>query len=189
MWFWPKKKPMQTAKAKLGQGRTIARRDTPGDKGNVLSREVAAVTGDLYEPLLGWLGVRPNRDPLLSHQQPGVDYAYPYGLLEEALDKDAHLSALITQRKAAVLSWEREVVPADGSPEALQAASVVEQALENIGTGNALRGGDGGFEHDLAELLDAIPYGLAASEIIWERKAIRVGVGHGAHPQWDQHDG
>lgn len=170
MWFWPKKKPKQAAEAKLEQGGAIAKREAPEGKGGALSREVAAVTGDLYEPLLGWLGVRPNRDPLLSHQQPGADYAYPYGLLEEALDKDAHLSALITQRKAAVLSWEREVVPADGSPAALQAASVVEQALTNIGTGNAVRGGDGGFEHDLAELLDAIPYGLAVSEIMWEQK-------------------
>jgi len=188
MWFWPMKKPKQAAESKLEQGAAIAKREAPGGKSNVLSREVAAVTGDLYEPLLGWLGVRPNRDPLLSHQQPGADYAYPYGLLEEALDKDAHLSALITQRKAAVLSWEREVVPADGSPAALQAAAVVEQALAGIGTGNALRGGDGGFEHDLAELLDAIPYGLAVSEVIWERKDIRVGAGHCARPQWEQQD-
>lgn len=69
-----------------------------------LTREVAGVASDLYAPLDAYLGVRSNRDPLLSTRRSPPPYDYPYGLLEEALDKDAHLAALIAQRKAAVLS-------------------------------------------------------------------------------------
>lgn len=146
-----------------------------------LTREVAGVQSDLWAQTDAFMGVRPNRDPLLSSRQPDAAYAYPYGLFEEALDKDAHLSALIAQRKSAVLSWERQVVPADGSSAAQAVAAVVEFALENIGGGGILprpdvrleaaptatAQQDGGFERDLAELLDAIPYGLSVSEVIW----------------------
>jgi hypothetical protein len=178
-----------------------------------LTREVAGIASDLWAQTDAFMGVRPNRDPLLGSRQPDAAYAYPFGLFEEALDKDAHLSALIAQRKSAVLSWERQVVPADSSPEARLVADVVELALGNIGSGGILppsagrleaaptitpgTGGpraavlnrrleaaptgspagtpalptaalqDGGFERDLSELLDAIPYGLAVSEVIW----------------------
>jgi len=139
---------------------------------DALRREVAGVASDMYEPLAAYLGVRPNRDPLLASRKPDSAYAYPYGLFEEALDKDAHLMAMVTQRKAAVLSWERSVVPADASPQAQAVAEFVEQALSAIGTGGlrdeAVTGG--GFERDLTELLDAIPFGLAVSEVIWDRK-------------------
>ena len=138
---------------------------------DALRREVAGVASDMYEPLCAYLGVRPNRDPLLASRKPDSAYAYPYGLFEEALDKDAHLMAMVTQRKAAVLSWERSVVPADASGQARAAATLVEQALSGIGTGG-LRdevATGGGFERDLTELLDAIPFGLAVSEVIWDR--------------------
>ncbi len=158
MWLWPKKKTTRDGASSTSPGAPAAK----------LTGEVAGVTGDLYEPLLGWLGIRPNRDPLLSYQQPDAAYAWPYGLFEEALDKDAHLSALVGQRKAAVLGWERSVVPADDSAAAAETARFVERALGQIGS-EPRRGGDGGFEHDLAELLDAIPYGLSLSEIIWRR--------------------
>lgn len=169
MLFWPKTKPRRAAAA-----------DSTAAE---LTREVAGVASDLYEPLAGYAGVRPNRDPLLAAQTPSAAYAYPYGLFEEALDKDAHLFAVVAQRKAAVLAWERRIVPADSSLQARRVADFVEQALAGIGS-LALRTGGvgasgqgrphsgsfaGGFEHDLCELLDAIPYGLAVSEIVWEQ--------------------
>lgn len=166
---------------------------------SALTREVAGVHSDLWAQSASYLGVAPNRDPLLASRQPDTAYAYPYGLFEEALDKDAHLTALIAQRKAAVLGWERQVVPADGSREAAVVADVVRRALDNIG-GLPVRAGaglpgdahgvrpappdaertepdapqgmlDGGFERDLCELLDAIPFGLAVSEVIWGESA------------------
>jgi phage gp29-like protein len=169
MWFWPRK-TQQTSPQRPPKRRTAGRESRAG--ASVLTREVAAVATDLNEPLIGWLGVRPNRDPLLEYQQPDSAYGWPYGLFEEALDKDAHLAALTAQRKAAVLGWERSIVPADESPQAQRVARFVEAALDNIGL-NPQRGGDGGFEHDLAELLDAIPYGLAVSEILWERTPVQ----------------
>lgn len=152
--------------------RLVKLADSPAvPSGQALRREVAGVASDIYEPLCAYLGVRPNRDPLLASRKPDSAYAYPYGLFEEALDKDAHLSAMVTQRKAAVLSWERSVVPADASGQAQAVAAFVEQALAGIGVGGlrdeAVTGG--GFERDLTELLDAIPFGLAVSEVIWDR--------------------
>jgi phage gp29-like protein len=163
--------------------------------GAALTREVAGVQSDLWAQSEAYLGVRPNRDPLLAARQPDAAYAYPYGLFEEALDKDAHLTALIAQRKAAVLGWQRHVEPADSSPEAALVAEVVRFALDNIGNSAGKAGYsapgtppgmdpalppeavaadtalrpmvDGGIERDLCELLDAIPYGLAVSEVIW----------------------
>jgi len=165
MWFWPRKK-QQTNPQRARKRRTAQRESRAG--ASALTREVAAVATDLNEPLIGWLGVRPNRDPLLEYQQPDSAYGWPYGLFEEALDKDAHLAALTAQRKAAVLGWERSIIAADESAQAQQVARFVAAALDNIGL-NPQRGGDGGLEHDLAELLDAIPYGLAVSEVLWER--------------------
>lgn len=132
-----------------------------------LTKEIAGIATDLYAPLQAFLGVRANDDPILASRQPDSHYAYPYGLFEEALDKDAHLSALITQRKAAVLSWDSSVVPADSSPEAKLVADAVEAALDNIGGSN---GQASSFTRDLSELLDAVPFGLAVSEVVWEEK-------------------
>ncbi len=168
MWFWPNRRHDATRRDKAADGK--AQRPTG------LAREVAGVASDLYEPLAGWLGVRPNRDPLLTRRTPGSDYAWPYGLFEEALDKDAHLSALVNQRKAALLGWERGVVPADASPEAAEVAAFVEDALNGIGTGDGPQATGCGFERGLAELLDAVPYGLAVSEVVWERRSGPGGV-------------
>jgi len=175
MWFWPKQKHKTVRKKPAPAGPKQAAQS--GSAG--LTREVAGIASDLFEPLAGWLGVRPNRDPLLAKRTPGEDYAWPYGLFEEALDKDAHLSALVNQRKAALLGWERSVVPADASPQAARVAEFVEEALEGIGTGDGPQATGCGFERGLSELLDAVPYGLAVSEVVWERRA-PVGGGSGA---------
>ena len=191
MWFWPKKNDELKTGAVAQAGADAA------SGAAALTREVAGIASDMYEPLSGFIGAVPNRDPLLQSQTPGSFYAYAYGLFEEALDKDAHLAAIVAQRKAAVLSWERSIAPADSSPEARAVAQFVEAALEGIGarasgarasltvanggqgrppSGQQAKTGEtsltptagGGFEHDLSELLDAIPYGFAVSEVLWE---------------------
>ena len=124
MLFW--RKPTKTPRRTGGESKPVGSTAT-------LTKEIAGIATDLYAPLQSFLGVQTNNDPLLSSRQPDSHYTYPYGLFEEALDKDAHLSALITQRKAAVLSWDASVVPADDSPEAKLVAGAVETALENIG--------------------------------------------------------
>jgi hypothetical protein len=158
--------------------------------GAVLTREVAGVASELGAALAAWSGAMPQRDPLLGSgvhaagvPPPDSAYHYPYGLFEEALDKDAHLHALIGQRKAAVLAWERSLTAGNASAEAQLALELVRRGLENIGVGEAAAGsgqpGHGftaghallpsaGFDRDLWELLDALPYGLAVSEVVWE---------------------
>lgn len=137
-------------------------------KAELLKSEVAGIASDMHEPLTAFMQGLPNRDPLLSAKQPGSGYGYPYGLFEEALDKDAHLSAVLNQRKAALLAWERRVVPADASPEAARGAQLVEAALAGIGAGDVR----GGIERDLWELLDAIAYGFSVSEVVWETRGL-----------------
>jgi phage gp29-like protein len=172
MWFWPRpKQPARTlaggtrggtesAPPQLMEPAGSRTRESAATQAADLAREVAGVASDLHAQLDAFLGVRPNRDPLLASQQPSSAYAYPYGLFEEALDKDAHLSAICGQRKAAVLAWERRLDPADSSPAAREVQKFVERALDGIAL----------FEQDLSELLDAVPYGLALSEIIWQRE-------------------
>jgi phage gp29-like protein len=152
----------------------FARRKAPSDgaqgkKPAREGREIAGIASDLYEPLAGWLGIRPNRDPLLTTKQPGSAYDWPWGLLEEALDKDAHLSSLVTQRKAAVLGWRRRVVPADDSALAGQAAVLAALLLEE---GPGCLEGPGGIDDALSALLDAVPYGIAVAEVIWQRRRV-----------------
>ena len=164
MWFWPR--PTQSKRAfaqAMSPGALASLQANNSGQGRPpsgeLTREVAGIASDMHAQLDAFLGVRPNRDPLLASQQPASAYAYPYGLFEEALDKDAHLSAICGQRKAAVLAWERQLDPADSSAAAREVTQFVERALDGIEL----------FDQDLAELLDAIPYGLAVSEIIWEQ--------------------
>ncbi len=178
MWFFPRKKALVLeSKATVAEAALTEQKadsDLRHPTSDSLFAESASIVSDLHEHLLmygGAGGVLPNRDPLLSQQQPDGAYARPYGLFEEAIDKDAHLAALLAQRKAALLAWERRVVPADDSPRARQIADFVEAALEGISQGgNAAAGG--GFERDLSELLDAIAYGFAVSEVIWERRPV-----------------
>ena len=206
MWFWPKKENKGNTQGRLsppGMGRRQgaaatrqkdkASRQDGGATG--LTAEVAAASREAGGAGLAWGAGTGERDPLLGsgmHGEgipaPDSAYAYPYGLFEEALDKDAHLSALVGQRKAAVLAWERGLVPGDASPAAQAAWELVELGLGNIGSSGAgLRarqaspGQDAGrdaratgtlencgLDRDLWELLDALPYGLAVSEVVWE---------------------
>ena len=156
---------------KLGGARTLDK--SGGIAAQAAGGEIAGFGADLYGPALNFAGVLPNIEPVLSGRTPGADYAYPYGLLEEALDKDAHLSALVSQRKAAVFAWQGELAPSDNSTLAAEVCAFVETALEGIGGAT----GRGSFEHDLWELLDAIPYGFAVSEIIWEAASVHGRAG------------
>lgn len=82
-----------------------------------------------------------------------------YALFQEMEDKDGHLFAILQTRKNGLLARERKVVPADGSPEALESARLVERLLGEIGD----------FEQGLASLLDGLAKGFAVAEILWRR--------------------
>ena len=143
----------------------------PDTKAGVRQRgaEVAARKRDPYNPLAP-LSQEENSDYLLQSKSPSSDYAYPYGLYEEALDKDPHLFSVWMQRKSAVMSKRREILPSDDTDDAEYAAEFHHEALRNISIGE----GDSGFEKDLSEFLDAVPMGMAIGEIIWGWKVLHV---------------
>ncbi len=140
------------------------------ERGRPVDREIAPIRTDLDEYLEGYVGLIDPSDYLLQTKQPGTFYNRTFGLYEETLDKDPHLSSVLLQRKSAVLSKQRELVPADETDEAAYAAAFIAAALDQISVGD----GDSGFDRDLSEMLDAITYGISVSELLWGARDLRV---------------
>lgn len=79
-------------------------------------------------------------------------------LFEEMEEKDAHLAALLQNRKLAVLSLDYEVLPYAKTPEDEAIAEVVGEMVWGIPD----------LESAFLDLLDAIGKGFALVEILWE---------------------
>jgi len=91
----------------------------------------------------------------------GSSQATLYALYEEMQAKDGPIYGLIEQRRSAVLSKPRTLVPRSKSPEDQAIATITEAMLDNIG------GTDGGFDADLMALLQGIATGVSIIEIEW----------------------
>lgn len=86
-----------------------------------------------------------------------------YKYWEEMLAKDGVIYGCIEQRRSAVLSRDRELIPAGEEEEEQVKQAFVEAALQRIG------GQDGGFDTDLKHLLSGVATGISLMEIVWER--------------------
>src|SRR5690606_22935301 len=82
-----------------------------------------------------------------------------FSLFQEMEDKDAHLFSTLQTRKNALLACPWKVIAADGTPEAREAAELVEKNLQNLPNLNLA----------LFHLLDATAKGFAVAEILWEQ--------------------
>lgn len=78
-------------------------------------------------------------------------------LFEEMEEKDAHLAGLLQTRKLAVTGLDWEILPADETPEAEQAAKFCVEAVAKIKN----------FEDARFDLLDAISKGYSMCELTW----------------------
>lgn len=108
-------------------------------------------------------------EPLTMFPEIDSEARYFYGqatrlhkLYLEMEQKDPVLYGIIEQRRAAVLTKTRRVVPASMCARDLFIADFVESVLSNIG------GEDGGFDGDLSNMLGALPMGHSICEVIWQ---------------------
>ncbi len=82
-----------------------------------------------------------------------------YDLFQEMEDKDGHYFAVLQTRKNGALARERQIVAADSTREAREAAEFVRRQFEAIPD----------FEQALLALLDSLAKGFAVVEILWRR--------------------
>lgn len=144
----------------------------PDDRPLRTSIEIAPNKTDTWNFMASYLGTVPNYDPVLQIHGNKADaaYVYPYGLFDEAIDKDAHLYACLQQRKASLYGRTWRIVPAEKSKEGIYAAKFVKAALDAM----SQKDGDAGITKDIGEFLDAVAYGMSIGECIWAESDLRV---------------
>ncbi len=81
-----------------------------------------------------------------------------FSLFQEMEDKDAHLFSTLQTRKNALLACPYKVIAGDDSPEAREAARLVEANLSRIAN----------LHTGLFHLLDALGKGFAVAEVMWQ---------------------
>jgi len=107
------------------------------------------------------------------------DYRYDFGLYDEVLDKDPYVVCCRDQRKSAVLHQDRVVQPGDDSDRGIYAARFVEACFRQLTYGP----GDGGFQRDLSDLMDAVTHGIAVEEVIWGETVFAVQMDNDTRPR------
>ncbi len=124
------------------------------------------LTRPLLRPAPGTFAVDFDRDEsaiaaLRAESAQGRGHRGLYDLFQEMEDKDGHYYAVLQTRKNGVLARDRQVVPADDTPAASEAARLVRRLLADIPA----------FEQGLLSLLDALAKGFAVVEILWKINA------------------
>ena len=99
------------------------------------------------------LSVLPNPEEILAEDPEAF----------EAMLRDPHIYACLLQRKALVLSRGWDIVPADSSAEAGKVAEFVKEVLRR----------ELDLYRDLEELLSALEWGYAVSEVVWREEGGR----------------
>jgi phage gp29-like protein len=111
----------------------------------------------------GFAGVS---DPTVIWTSMVRDFRTAFLFYRELEEKDDDVSSALEMLKLAVLRREWQVVPADDSSEAANAAEFIEQQLDNLPN----------FQEILEALLDAPAYGLAVQEMIFDVSAGQVAL-------------
>lgn len=93
-------------------------------------------------------------------------------LFEEMLEKDLHLFGIFQSRKLAVLKNDYRIVPASESARDKEIATFVADVIKGIR--GDVRQGTGGWRDALEGILDAVPKGFSASQIMWKIESPRV---------------
>jgi len=111
-----------------------------------------------------WVGdTQMNPDYILRRKAVGKSYQ----LYSEMEYKDPHIGSLIQTRKNGVLSKPWEILPGSEEARDQEIAEFVNAVIWKIPY----------FDRDIRELLDAIPKGIAVSEVMWERRPDgRIGI-------------
>jgi len=103
----------------------------------------------------GWirlLEVLPNPDEIV--QREGLE-------IFDRMMMDPHIFACLKQRKALLLANEWKIEPADSSERAVKIAEFVQEVIDK----------ELSLYQDLKELLSALEYGYAVSEVVWRLEA------------------
>lgn len=127
------------------------------------------VTAELVTPdVLATLGV--NLTPFAGSDQPSLawrqmvsDSQSAFALYRDLEEKDGQVSSALETRKDGVLRRERKLIAASSSAADQSRAAFAREVLAAIS----------GFENILYELLDAVGYGVAILEILWEQEGSR----------------
>lgn len=98
--------------------------------------------------------------PSLAWRQMLADSQAAFALYRDIEEKDGQVSSALETRKDGVLRRERKVVAASGTAADEKRAQFAREVLAAIPN----------FENILYELLDAVAYGVAVAEILWEQE-------------------
>ena len=138
-----------------------------------LRGEIATTRNNIIYPLYSSNRIDP-RDHVLIEKGGGGFLAYD---IYEDIARDPHAFAVLQKRLMAVVSRDWEVLPASEKRQDKKVAEFVTEVLEQLGTGLPVRdktettiNTGGNFDQICFELMSAILYGFAVSEILWEQR-------------------
>jgi phage gp29-like protein len=142
-----------------------------------LRGEIATTRNNIIYPLYSSNRIDP-RDHVLIEKGGGGFLAYD---IYEDIARDPHAFAVLQKRLMAVVSRDWEVIPASEKRQDKKVAEFVTEVLEQLGTGLPVRdktettiNTGGNFDQMCFELMSAILYGFAVSEILWEQRDGKV---------------
>lgn len=134
--------------------------------------EMAVRKDDIYDSWQGFVGSVPRTDPVTTGELSKVsrNYQYEYGEYRDIVEKNAMVKAVLTQRYSAVLNRDRVWKAANKQETAVKAKALMEAVTDRFD----LHSMDGGFNKDLYDLLQGVPYGIAVLEVIWGKSAFPI---------------
>ena len=111
-------------------------------------------------------GLTPERLARIFREADDGDVRCQSELFEEMEEKDAHLSSQFQIRKLAVQGLDWEIVPRGSDGVSRRTADLCRDVLESLPD----------FDEHVLDLLDAIPKGFSAMEILWEAGATEARI-------------
>lgn len=111
-------------------------------------------------------GLTPGRLAGIFKEADGGDVRRQAELFEEMEEKDCHLASQFQTRKLAVQGLGWEILPADKSPKAKEAADLCRSALDGLDA----------WEDHVLDMLDALAKGYSLLEIGWDASSGQAAV-------------